>query len=712
MPPKPKAPKPKAMGPAAVDEIDPALLLPTPEMEIERLEAEKAKLDKKYHQAKRDAHARDEYASLQVKRVIAHEFIAAEELNIEERKLEDVLELRAHENAMAAKRLHSSQQRAAFNAGTAEMVETYNAERFHTWQLLNEEKLHREEDWGMMQHELGNLRDRLDVKMREGLEAFREQYKAEAERAVGDEARQAIERRYEFELRAQKEHSWAAKWQERYDRLKLQTEDERRMNDYHAAAEREQAQRMMQLKRKVTRLKSAESKAEDLQKRLSASQHDVRSLQAELADAHRQLEHAHTKAARERHEASRERLLLMRPRMSGPGGVTAGMLLERRSEAIEALASGLSPPPQHPPSPPPPPPLQLPYDGDRLQEELERREEEMAREETALDAMWRSGHDGNYASASDFGVRAPSHAPSSGSASHAIMPAAANEPRLMKMSPAAAQNSSMAALYHCSQPAVDERPRSPLHGGTVLSPQQRRTPSPSGSVHSAGAASHHSAASAAGDVGGGGANRGGMCSPWEDTTSAGNEFEWSMMHTYEPPPPPPPPPRSPHASQQPLMQPPPSPSTNTNPFITQACGSGSEASLAPAAVTVMVPPHPRAASPATAPPPPQPPPQPPRSPAYAQPLPTSASSSVLVVAGHAPSACRPLAMTSGATASAPALPLARPSSSGQGSHQQQRKVNLGHSSSGKVAIQQQQHTMQRPSSAFTRRTPQPQQQKQ
>ena len=34
----------------------------------------------------------------------------------------------------------------------------------------------------------------------------------------------------------------------------------------------------------------------------------------------------------------------------------------------------------------------------------------MAREETALDAMWRSGHDGNYASASDFGVRAPSHA--------------------------------------------------------------------------------------------------------------------------------------------------------------------------------------------------------------------------------------------------------------------------------------------------------------
>ena len=68
-------------------------------------------------------------------------------------------------------------------------------------------------------------------------------------------------------------------------------------------------------------------------------------------------------------------------------------------------------------------------------------------------------------------------------------------------------------------------------------------------------------------------------------------------------------------------------------------------------------------------------------------------------------------MTSGATASAPALPLARPNSSGQGSHQQQRKVNLGHSSSGKVAIQQQQHTMQRPSSAFTRRTPQPQQQK-
>ena len=50
------------------------------------------------------------------------------------------------------------------------------------------------------------------------------------------------------------------------------------MNDYHAAAEREQAQRMLQLKRKVTRLQSAESKADALEKKLSASQHDVRSL--------------------------------------------------------------------------------------------------------------------------------------------------------------------------------------------------------------------------------------------------------------------------------------------------------------------------------------------------------------------------------------------------------------------------------------------------
>ena len=57
MPPKPKAPKPKAMGPAAVDEIDPALLLPTPEMEIERLEAEKAKLENLIQLAKARAEA-------------------------------------------------------------------------------------------------------------------------------------------------------------------------------------------------------------------------------------------------------------------------------------------------------------------------------------------------------------------------------------------------------------------------------------------------------------------------------------------------------------------------------------------------------------------------------------------------------------------------------------------------------------------------------
>ena len=61
------------------------------------------------------------------------------------------------------------------------------------------------------------------------------------------------------------------------------------------------------------------------------------------------------------------------------------MLLERRSEAIEALASGLSPPMQHPPLPPPPP-LQLPHEAAYHHDELER---QLSDEERALDAMWR-----------------------------------------------------------------------------------------------------------------------------------------------------------------------------------------------------------------------------------------------------------------------------------------------------------------------------------
>jgi hypothetical protein len=106
-----------------------------------------------------------------------------------------------HTAAVQALRLHLAEERARATDGAVEQLSAARAEV-------------------LMHQELIQLRQFLEREMRAGLEAFRQQYKREAFDEQSEEARQALVERELMHAYAHKEHGWAERWQERYDRLK------------------------------------------------------------------------------------------------------------------------------------------------------------------------------------------------------------------------------------------------------------------------------------------------------------------------------------------------------------------------------------------------------------------------------------------------------------------------------------------------------------
>ena len=125
-----------------------------------------------------------------------------------------------HAANMQSLRLRLAEERARATDGAVEQLSLARAEVVDAERMAADAELHRREEAARMHHELIQLRQYLEREMRAGLEAFRHEYKREAFEEQSEEARQALVERDLMQAYAQKEHGWAERWQDRYDRLK------------------------------------------------------------------------------------------------------------------------------------------------------------------------------------------------------------------------------------------------------------------------------------------------------------------------------------------------------------------------------------------------------------------------------------------------------------------------------------------------------------
>ena len=192
------------------------------------LAADKTKLERRVAELQTELAGRDEKLRLARLMGSSQDAIAEEELQLVLAELRTVEEEKAHDDTIHHAHLGSVEAFAAIDADAATRLARAHADRSHYESLWHEEQLGRRADVHSLHNDLLSLRNRLESDFRKGLEGFRERYAAEAEERIGAEARDAIGRRYELELYATKEHSWAGTWQQRYETLKKKSDDERR----------------------------------------------------------------------------------------------------------------------------------------------------------------------------------------------------------------------------------------------------------------------------------------------------------------------------------------------------------------------------------------------------------------------------------------------------------------------------------------------------
>ena len=281
---------------------------------LKNLIHEKEQLTLQVARLAEDVEARDERLRLARNAGDAQASIVEEELRAAEAELAALEERRAHEDAVARAHMESLQHQASLDEGASAMLTEAHADRFYAEQRLHDEQLGRREDMAHMHDELHKLKHHLDGEMRRGLEAFREQYKEMAEEQLNAEAKDALKRRFEYEMAASKEHNWAATWQDRYHALKEAADADRRTLQMAEQAQVDQAQQIVRLKRRVGALAASEAREEALRDALASSEHSVDGLRGELEVAQQKLEREVRGAARAKHEAERARLLHSRPR--------------------------------------------------------------------------------------------------------------------------------------------------------------------------------------------------------------------------------------------------------------------------------------------------------------------------------------------------------------------------------------------------------------